>query len=230
MKIDSLNGITINEIDWKPLIKDAQPKLDPLADKIPADQHVVFFPSFQAALAVADETNQHDTPVLRLAQPRAENARVVERYETQLGLSMSAVARLLGPQFVKSVALTGSDPFFPMGTDVAVLFEAAQPAVLENLLLGRIALAAAATSRTPQPVSGEIGGLKYQGFVSPDRSMSSYVARLDGAVVVTNSLYQLGRLAAVAAARRSRSPVCPSTSSSATAIGWATPTRRPWSS
>ena len=65
VKIDSLQGITIAEIDWKPLIKDAKPELDPLADKLPADQHVVFFPSFEAALALADETKQHDTPVLR---------------------------------------------------------------------------------------------------------------------------------------------------------------------
>ena len=89
VKIDSLTGITINEIDWKPLIKDAKPELDPLADKLPADQHVVFFPSFQAALAVADETKQHDTPVLRLAQPRSEDAGVVERYQRQLGLPLS---------------------------------------------------------------------------------------------------------------------------------------------
>ncbi len=85
-------------------------------------------------MAVADETNQHDTPVLRLAQPRAEDAGIVERYERQLGLSMSTLARLLGPKLVKSVAMTGSDPYFPTGTDVAVLFESPQPAVLEALL------------------------------------------------------------------------------------------------
>jgi hypothetical protein len=196
VKIDSLSGITINEIDWKPLLKDAHLKLDPLAEKIPADQHVVFFPSFQAAAAVADETNQHDTPVLRLAQPHAENVGVVERYQRQLGLSMSALARLLGPKFVRSVAVTGSDPFYPLGTDVAVLFESPQPAALENLLLARIALAAAQASDV-RPIGGQSGGLKYQGFVTPDRSMSSYVAALDGAIVVTNSLYQLERLAAV---------------------------------
>ena len=87
-------------------------------------------------MAVADETNQHDTPVLRLAQPRSENARVVERYQRQLGLSMSTLARLIGPKLVKSVALTGSDPYFPTGTDVAVLFESPQPAMLESLLVG----------------------------------------------------------------------------------------------
>ena len=196
VKIASLTGITIQEIDWKPLIGDAKPHLDPLAGKIPANQYVVFFPSFQAAIDVSDETSQHDTPVLRLAQPRGEDARVVERYQRQLGLSMSTVARLLGPTLAKSVALTGSDPFFPTGTDVAVLFESPQPGVLESLLAAKVALAAAQTTDA-KPVSGEVAGLKYDGFLSPDRSVSSYIARLDGAVVVTNSTHQLAALAAV---------------------------------
>lgn len=197
VKIDALAGITIDEIDWKPLIGDAKPKLDPLAKHIPFDQHAVFFPSFKAAVAIADETKRHDTPVLRLAQPRSEDAEIVARYQRQLGLPMSEIARLLGPHVVGSMAITGSDPYYPLGTDVAVLFESPQPAALETLLLGRIALAAA-KRKDVKPVGGEIDGLEYRGFVAPDRSMSSYVARLDGAVAVSNSLYQLGRLAAVA--------------------------------
>ena len=81
---------------------------------------------------MADETKQHDTPVLRLAEPRAEDAGIVQRYERQLGLPLGTLSRLLGPTLVKSVALTGSDPSFPMGTDVAVLLETDQPAVLAN--------------------------------------------------------------------------------------------------
>jgi len=196
VKLDSLSGISIQEIDWQPLVKDLRPKLDPLASRVPADQHVVFLPSFQAAVALADETGAHDTPVLRMAQPRSENTRVVERYQEQLGLPMSQLARLVGPHVAKSVALTGSDPFFPTGTDVAVLFEAPQPAVLEQLLLARIALAGA-THKDAARQQGEVNGLAYRGLRSPDRSISSYVAKLEGAVVVTNSLYQLGRLAAV---------------------------------
>jgi len=194
--LDSLEGISIQEIDWKPLIKDLEPKLDPLAAKVPADQHCVFFPTFKAALAIADETKLHDTPVLRWAQPRSENADVVERYQRQLCLSMSNIARLLGPYMARSVALTGSDPFFPSGTDVAVLFETSQPAVLENALLGRISLDAV-KNKEAKPVQGEVDGLKYRGVRSPDRSVSSYVARLEGAVVVTNSPHQLSRLASV---------------------------------
>ncbi|HEX5498743.1 MAG TPA: hypothetical protein VFX03_05930, partial [Thermomicrobiales bacterium] len=53
--VAAIKGITIAEIDWKPLLADAQPALDPLASAIPADQHAVFFPSFAAALALSDE-------------------------------------------------------------------------------------------------------------------------------------------------------------------------------
>ena len=106
------------------------------------------------------------------------------------------MARLLGPSLVKSVALTGSDPSFPLGTDLAVLLETPQPAMLENLLLGRIAMAAGDV-KDAKGVGGTIAGLAYRGFVSPDRTLSSYVAQLDGAVVVTNSLHQLQQLAAV---------------------------------
>jgi hypothetical protein len=196
VKIDSLKGITINEIDWKPIIKGARPELDPLAKMIPADQHAVFFPSFQAALAVADETEKHDTPVLRLAQPRSEDAGVVARYQRQLGLPLDSLARLLGPSLVKSVALTGSDPSFPLGTDIAVLLESPQPAALRKLLLGRIALAAADV-KDAKPVRGKAAGLSYRGFVSPDRTISSYVIQWEGGVAVTNSPYQLQQLAAV---------------------------------
>src|SRR5207244_11802191 len=43
-------------------------------------------------------------------------------------------------------------------------------------------------------VSGEMQGVAYAGVVSPDRSISSYVAMLDDVVFVSNSLYQLGCL------------------------------------
>ena len=197
VKLDSLQGITINEIDWKPFLGDTKPDLDPLAQKIPADQHVVFFPSVQAALAMRDEAKLHDTPVLQLAQPRSEDPGVVERYQHQLGLPFGTLAQLLGPSLVKSAALTGSDPSFPLGTDVAVLLECSQPAALANLLLSHIA-AAAGDVKDAKPVTGTIAGLHYSGFVSPDRAVSSYVAQMDGAVVVTNSVYQLQQLAAVA--------------------------------
>ena len=165
--------------------------------------------------------------MLRLAEPRSEDAGVVERYERQLCLSMSGLARLLGPQLAKSVALTGSDPYFPTGTDVAVLFEA------RNRRCWRPSFGPDRAGGRPRP-GGQAGstarstGWPTTASRSPDRGVSTYLARLDDAVVVTNSLYQLGRLAARAQGQvASRSPSCRSTSSSAPATAWATPKRRP---
>ena len=196
VKVDSLAGISLAEIDWGPMVKDVKPELDPLAAAVPADQHAVFFPTFAAAVATADEADRQGTPLLQFAEPRSEDARVSKRYQRQLGLSLTGLGRLLGPHVVRSVALTGSDPYFRVGTDVAVLFEPANAAVLEQLLLAQVAMAGSANSLA-KPVSGAVDGLVYHGLCSPDRSISSYVARLHGAVVVSNSLYQLERLARV---------------------------------
>ncbi len=48
IEITNLQGITVREMDWKPLLRDCKPKKDALACCIPFDQHALFFPSFAA--------------------------------------------------------------------------------------------------------------------------------------------------------------------------------------
>ena len=193
--VGSIKGITIAEIDWMPLLDKRETEVDALAQAIPADQHVMFFPSFAAALAVADEVSRQGTPLSRLAMSRSEDELTKHRYERQLCLPLSTLARLLGPTVIDSVAVTGSDPYFFTGTDVALLFETRQPAALKTLLLGRAAVSAAEAGG--KPISGKADGLAWSGFLSADRRVSCLIAELAGAVVVTNSPAQLAQLAAV---------------------------------
>jgi len=104
--VSSLRGITAQEIDWGPLVKDLQPAKDPLAAMIPSDQHGLFFPSFNAFMTMLDEAKAQGVPVLRLVEPRSEDARTHERYERQLCLSADALSRALGPQVVSAPTLT----------------------------------------------------------------------------------------------------------------------------
>ncbi len=195
--VGTLTGITVTAIDWKPLLKEASPKLDPLAKLIPADQHVVFFSSFAAAVKLTDELNGRDpTLLVHLARPQSEDASVLKKYERQLGLGVNTLGRIVGPQLVKGIALTGSDPYFPTGTDVAVLLESDQPKVLASALKSQILLDASKQSDA-KPTSGMVAGVKYDGVRSPGREVCSYLAQLNGAVVITNSLAQLERLAKV---------------------------------
>ena len=194
--IDTLDGITVPEIDWKPLIKDLKPELDPLAASIPADQHVVFFPTFSAAVLTADQAEIQGTPILHLAEPRSEDARTAERYQRQLCLSLTRARPAAGPEGGEERGPDRLRSVLPHGHRRG------------RVVRGRKARRCWRTccwprsrwlsSKTPgaKPEQGEIDGLAYRGVRSPDRSVCSYVARLDQAVVVTNSLYQLERLAA----------------------------------
>ncbi|HEX4643972.1 MAG TPA: hypothetical protein VH598_00030, partial [Verrucomicrobiae bacterium] len=131
VELTNISGVTVKEMDWKPLIKDLKPELDPLAAFIPADQHALFFPSFQALAEMMDEADTNGTPILQIFEPRSEDMDSRGRYQKQLCLGMSEIARRLGPQVIGSAAFTGSDPYLRTGTDLGVLFEAKQPEVLK---------------------------------------------------------------------------------------------------
>jgi hypothetical protein len=57
--LTSLAGITVREMDWKALPQDRKPSLDPLAARIPFDQHALFFSSFQAMSRWIDEADAY---------------------------------------------------------------------------------------------------------------------------------------------------------------------------
>jgi len=193
--IDSLSGITIAEIDWKPLIEGKTPERDALAHAIPHDQHVLFFPSFQAMVDMVDETRARGTPVLHLVETRTEDAGTLGRYENQLCLPLDGFSRIIGPKLIQGVAMTGSDPYLRTGSDLAVLFDTRDVDALKRALLIRQGLAMM-TESSAKTVSGRLAnGMIYTGLVSDGRRICSYLAVLDKMVVVSNSVHQLNRLA-----------------------------------
>ena len=188
--LTNLTGITVRQMDWKTLLHDPKPELDSLAPFIPADQHALFFPSFQALADMTDETDANGTPVLQMFEPRSEDASSRDRYQNQLCLGLTDLSRLLGPQVVASAAFTGSDPFLRVGTDVAILFEARNLPLLQASIVAR-QTAARTTHPGAKAVSGDIEGVHYVGVVSPDRAVCSYLASVSNVVFVTNSRKQL---------------------------------------
>jgi hypothetical protein len=180
-------------MNWQPIVRDLTPQKDPLASFIPADQHALFSPSFAAMTTLIDEASIHGTPILRLLDPRSEDALTQERYETQLCLSLDKWARLLGPSLIRSLAMTGSDPYLRTGSDVAILFETDDLVRLEagiQMQYQRVK----SLDHQVQSVSGSLLGQVYQGVVKSDRSVCSYMAAWDRTVVVTNSLVQLEKI------------------------------------
>lgn len=190
IKTSEIEGITVEPYEFD-LENPEQIEIDPLAKAVPHDQHAMFFPTFEGLMKVKDQIAAHDTLVLRLAEPRSVDLQLAKRYEKQLCLPVSAVARTVGPHAVNSVAITGSDPYLPTGSDLAVLFRAKSSKLLYSFIRARQKQAASDQGNVEE-VSGDYNGVEYEGVRSTSRRISSYVAPLDSKnVVVTNSLHQL---------------------------------------
>ncbi|HSV16618.1 MAG TPA: hypothetical protein VLI90_20305 [Tepidisphaeraceae bacterium] len=200
VKTADLQGVATQPFDWKPLVKDLHPQPDALAAIIPADQHAIFFPSFAACMALADRADQQLSPFISTIESAAGDARTRQRYERQLCLSMTQLGRLLGPSLIDSVAITGSDPYWRVGSDLAVIFQAKDAATLNRLIAAQQMMRRASEPEA-SPVNGEVAGISYSGLVSGDRGVCSYLATIGPAVVVTNSLVQLEKLASVQQAK-----------------------------
>lgn len=198
--LDNVQGVTVAPVDWTAHMPFSPPRLEPLAMWIPADNYALLFPSFEAMTRLMDEADVYGTPLLPGLRGVSQDAGTRGRYEKQLCLEVSWAARQLGPEVVKSVAFTGADPFLMSGSDVTVLFQAKQPDVLEGYIKTRHSLVAKENPESTA-VSGDLWGVPYSGLVSPDRSVSSYVARYADIILVTNSLVALERCLAASSGR-----------------------------
>jgi hypothetical protein len=194
--IDTIDGITTPEYDWSALTAGLAPDTDPLAGRIPHDQHAIFFPSFDALAAMTDHANELGSPILDVFDESTKDARSRQRTEEQLGLPMTALARILGPKVIRSIAITGSDPYLRTGTDIALMFEAVNVKWLHSLISSRMGTAMMKDSRSKRYLHA-VRQIPYARHYTPDRKLDAYVAAIDDMVVVTNSLQQLERLVEV---------------------------------
>ena len=71
--IGEIEGITTKAFDWKAAIEKLGPAKDPLAAKIPDDQHAAFFPSIAALAAMLDALDGH-ARILQAVEDRFEDA------------------------------------------------------------------------------------------------------------------------------------------------------------
>jgi len=133
---------------------------------------------------------------MRVAEPQTNDPQLVARYEQHSGLSVQGLGRIVGPQVVGSVALTGSDPYFLTGTDVALVFETTKPELLKTLLLAQIAVKSQKTPSLRKTPERPADFLRRNALAGS----TSVVVRRRAArcSAVTNSPYQLERFAAVA--------------------------------
>ncbi len=188
--LDGIKGVTVRAIDWSGKLKPGEVATDPLSLRIPHDQHALFLPSMDRLFDLIQLIEKEGAPILQSFDVRNPYRDLPSRYRTQMGLDVPELIASRLP--VKGVGVTGGDPFFPSGTDVAILFATESPDALLETLATMIGLKAKLKGATTPE------GSSYRGFQTPDRSFSAYFAKIGEVVVVANSPLQLKRLQAVA--------------------------------
>ncbi len=183
----SIKGVTVKAIPWGERLPKEEIAVDALSKRVPEDQYFMVVPSLNQLFGLMDRIEESGTPILQSFSVGDQYRELPSRYRRQLGLDLPDVIAGFLP--VKSVAVTGGDPFFPTGSDVAVILETDKVDSVFTLL--QTAISAKAKGAGANSVGKG-------GFANESRSFSSYLAKLDGAVVVANSARQLERVLAVA--------------------------------
>ena len=195
VSVETIPGISVAAIDWASRIAGKTPELDPLAAAIPADQHAVFFPHLEAVLTLSRVQNLHGSlPALRILADASAGRDLFDRYTRELAIGPDSLAALRQIPSIRSLAVTGSDPYFEEGTDVAILFETTDPAPLINLLRQLYE-----TRKADQPdaifqESREANQTQLLSLVAPAGEVQSYTGVAGSTVVLTNSAAQRHRI------------------------------------
>ena len=182
---------------WDDLLKSLGKKApaEPLAASVPAEFYYLRAADLGVLFQLSDQIDAWATPIVSALDRAAAERDLASRYETELGLARTALARALGKEVVAQIALVGSDPYLREGSDVSVLFQVKQRALFEAGLAGTLALRSsehggvAATTAQHEGVDVRIA-------TSPDGAVRQHRATVGDLEIVSNSLGAMRRILA----------------------------------
>jgi hypothetical protein len=181
------------EIDVPDSPADAQ--IEPLAMRVPRECLYVRFGSYSHFLWLQDTLAQWNGDFQNLVASRGLDRGVTKRFETQLAVQNTVLARLLGDTVIADVAMIGTDFFIQEGGSYGLLFKAKSSAMLANDFNGRRKERLKATPGAKEETV-TIAGQKVSFLSSPDGSVRSYYV-VDGDYhLVTSSRWIVERFLA----------------------------------
>ena len=166
---------------------------EPLAAAVPAEFWYARVDDIRLLLRLLDEADTWITPVVQILQSNPEDRQLAQRYQAQLGLNRSGLAKVLGHTVVGPVALTGSDPYLREGSDLTMIFKVKQQAIFDAELARHLdshrALSPGLASSTR-----EHGGVSIQVHSDPAGRVRQQRAQIGELVIVSNSAAACDRI------------------------------------
>ncbi len=174
-----------------------------LAELVPADFYYLRAKSLLGFLELLDLVEDFGQPAADALDGQPTERGTATRYTTALGLQRTELARVLGPEVIAGVALTGSDPYVHDGSDVTLLFQVKSQTLFEAAL--------AAARERYRTLYGEIAtssadfqGVRITSSHSGDRRVRQERARIGNVELVSNSPAAIRRVIAAALDRAPR--------------------------
>jgi hypothetical protein len=202
IEVNDIAGIDVPEHPWKQMMGDKKPAEEPLAGLVPHDHYYVTFKSIRGLLELGDWLDEWGGNILAGYELASRDYGVRPRYQKQLCLESTALARTLGPALIRGVAVTGSDPYVREGSDVSVIFHVNSRRLLLAALEPHIQAARKEHGTRLRETKTEYQGDTVESFVTPLREVSLHRAAVGEYVICSNSLAALHRILDTHAGRR----------------------------
>lgn len=185
--VTKLRGIEIAEHPWVKMMAGQKPSDEPLARLVPHDNYYLHFKNIVRFLEAGDLFDQWGTTLSRALEVNSRDHQLKERIEQQLCLKSSKLTRLFGPSVVKSLALTGSDPYLREGSDFTIIFHLANKAIFQASVEPYLKEAKKNFGGRLRETKSEYLGVAIESYVTPQRQVSLHRAFFDEYVLYSNS-------------------------------------------
>jgi hypothetical protein len=192
--IDKVEGIAVPEHPWEKMMAGKAPAPEPVAKLVPDDNYYVHFKDVRKFIEFTELLDQWGTDLIRAYEVHSRDYRLKERYQQQLCLKSTELGKKLGPLVLRSLAITGSDPYLREGSDVALIFHVNNRALFLAAVQPFLDEAAGKFGDQLHRGQEEVGGAKVETFVTPRREVSLYRAVVGDYVVYANSRDGLRRI------------------------------------
>ena len=200
--VNTVRGIDIAQHPWKKMIGDKKPAAEPTAKLIPNDNYYITFKSIRSFIEFGELLDEWGTNVLRAYEVTSRDARLKQRYEKQLCLKSTGLAKTLGPALIRDVAITGSDLYVREGSDVTVIFNVKDTKLFLGAVNGFIDEARKEYGGQLKETKTQYKDETVESFTTPLREVSLHRAAVGSYVIYSNSLVGLQRVLDARAGRR----------------------------
>jgi hypothetical protein len=192
--VATLRGIDIGEHPWEKMMGDRKPADEPLARLVPADNYYVTFHNVRKLLEFNDLLEQWGTSLVRAYEVHSRDYRLKERYQQQLCLESTRLARTLGPLVLRGVAITGHDLYLREGSDVTIVFHVRDKDIFLAAVNRFLDNARKKYGDRLAEKKEDHAGVAVESYQTPLREVSLHRAVVDDFVIYSNSPAGLRRV------------------------------------